>query len=313
MAKRKQVVGAVRMPDFIPFQLVKLVTAPPDGYRIQVRVENNSARFYTRNGLHWTEKFRGLAVAAGGLPDCILDGELCAVNAEGYSDFSALRSALGARGRKDELAVFVFDILFEGGEDLRLLPLAERKARLHGVLDQGGDQVQHAFRYIEESPFPPKELIAAACRMGLEGIVSKRRDAPYRSGRSDSWVKTKCRPGIEVVIGGWRTDGPRFRSLMAGVWEGGRLRYVGRVHTGYSDATIRELMPILEALQVADYPFELGDPPRKARDIHWMRPRLVADVEMAELTASGKLRQASFKGLRADKTSDDLRAESEGL
>jgi bifunctional non-homologous end joining protein LigD len=306
------------MPDFVPFQLVKLVKAPPvgegwlheikfDGYRMQVRVEDHRSRFHTRNGLDWTDKFPGLAVAAGGLPDCILDGELCAVNAAGYSDFSALRSALGARGRKDDLAVFVFDILFEGGEDLRALPLTARKALLRAVLDQGGDQAQHALRYVDESPFPPKELIAAACRMGLEGIVSKRRDAPYRSGPGDAWVKTKCRPGIEVVIGGWRTDGARFRSLIAGVWEGGRLRYAGNIHTGYSDADIRELVPILQLLETDVSPFELGDVPRKTKDIHWVTPRLVADVEMAELTASGKLRQASFKGLRADKGAEDLR------
>ena len=323
MARKQSLASPPLAPDFIPFQLVKLVASPPagerwaheikfDGYRIQIRVENNRARFHTRNGLDWTDKFAGLAVAAGGLPDCILDGELCAVNAEGYSDFSALRSALGARGRKDELAVFVFDALFHNGEDLRSLPLTDRKARLRTILEDAGPAVEHALRYVDESPFPPKELIAAACRMGLEGIVSKRRDAPYRSGKSDSWVKTKCRPGIEVVIGGWRTDGAHFRSLMAGVWEGGRLRYVGRIHTGYPDATIRELMPILEALEVDASPFELGDAPRKTKDIHWTRPRLVADVEMAELTASGKLRQASFKGLRADKTSDDLRAESSG-
>jgi bifunctional non-homologous end joining protein LigD len=291
MARRKQpIIEEARMPDFVPFQLVKLVAAPPpgdrwlheikfDGYRIQVRVERNRARFHTRNGLDWTEKFSGLAVAADGLADRILDGELCAVNAEGYSDFSALRSALGARGRKDDLAVFVFDILFEGAADLRPLPLTVRKARLRAVLEDGGVAVEHALRYVDESPFPPKDLIAAACRMGLEGIVSKRRDAPYCSGPGEAWVKTKCRPGIEVVIGGWRTDGARFRSLIGGVWEQGRLRYVGAIHTGYSDATIRELMPILEMLEVDRSPFELGEVPKKTRDIHWARPRLVADVE----------------------------------
>ena len=286
MARRKQVVEQAQAPDFVPFQLVKLVSTPPagdrwmheikfDGYRIQVRVEDHRARLHTRNGLDWTDKFPALAVAAGGLPDCILDGELCAVNADGYSDFSALRSALGARGRKDELAVFVFDILFEAGEDLRIHPLTVRKARLRAILDQGDEHVEHALRYVDESPFPPKELIAAACRMGLEGIVSKRRDAPYRSGKSETWVKTKCRPGIEVVIGGWRTEGARFRSLIGGIWENGRLRYVGRIHTGYSDTTIRELMPILLALEVDQSPFDLGDVPKKTRDIHWMRPRLV--------------------------------------
>jgi bifunctional non-homologous end joining protein LigD len=302
-------------PDFIPFQLVKLVSAPPagerwlheikfDGYRVQVRVEGHRARFHTRNGLDWTEKFSSLAVAAGGLPDCIPDGELCAVNAEGYSDFRALRSALGPRGRKDELAVFVFDILFAGAEDLRGLPLVERKARLRAVLDEGGAQVEHALRYVDESPYPPKELIAAACRMGLEGIVSKLRDAPYRSGKSDSWVKTKCRPGIEVVIGGWRTEGARFHSLIAGIWEKGQLRHVGRIHTGYSDATIRELMPILEMLEVDRSPFELGEVPKKTRDIHWARPRLVADVENGR---TDRQRQAAPSELQRVAGRQDLR------
>ena len=176
------------------------------------------------------------------------------------------------------------------------------------MLDEAGDHIEHLFRYVDESPFPAQDLIAAACRMGLEGIVSKRRDAPYRSGaRGDTWLKTKCRPGIEVVVGGWRTEGSRFRSLIAGVWDDGKLRYAGSIHTGYSDATVAEMMPILRMLETDQSPFELGDVPKKTRDIHWLEPRLVADVEMAEFTASGKLRQASFKGLRADKTADDLR------
>ena len=232
------------------------------------------------------------------------------MNGDGYSDFAALRSALGARGQKGDLAIFVFDLLFLDGEDLRGRPLIERKARLRALLEDASEPVAHALRYVDESPYTDADLIAAACRMGLEGIVPKRRDAPYRSGPSETWLKAKCRSGIEVVIGGWRTDGARFRSLIGGVWDNGRLRYVGRIHTGYSDATIRELMPILEMLEVEESPFELGDVPKKTRDIHWTRPRLVADVEMAELTVGGKLRQASFKGLRADKTADDLKAEA---
>jgi bifunctional non-homologous end joining protein LigD len=271
-------------------------------------VENGSARFHTRNGLDWTEKFPGLAVAAGALPDCILDGELCAVNSEGYSDYSALRSALGARGNKDQLAVFVFDILFEGQDDLRPYSLTTRKARLRAVLDDAGDHIEHLFRYVDESPFPPQDLIAAACRMGLEGVVSKRRDSTYRSGgRGETWLKTKCRPGVEVVVGGWETDGARFKSLMAGVWDAGKLRYAGHIHTGYSEAVVDHMMPLLRMLEREKSPFEAGEVPKKTRDIHWLEPRLVADVEMAEMTASGKLRQASFKGLRDDRTAADLR------
>ena len=144
MARHKQGIEELqRMPEFVDFQLVKLVQKPPDGpkwlhevkfdgYRVQVRVENGTARIHTRNGLDWTDKFRGLVVAAGALPDCILDGELCAVNDEGYSDFSALRSALGAKGRKDQLAIFVFDILFEGADDLRPVRADDPESALEG-------------------------------------------------------------------------------------------------------------------------------------------------------------------------------------
>jgi bifunctional non-homologous end joining protein LigD len=323
MARHKQGIEALRRaPAFVPFQLARLVPKPPegdqwlheikfDGYRMQVRVEAGQARFFTRNGLDWTGTVGApLVAAAGALPDCVVDGELCAVNAEGYSDFSALRSALGARGRKDALAIFAFDLLFEAGEDLRPYALTTRKARLRAVLERADPA---AFRYVEECPFPSRDLLTAACRLGFEGIVSKRRDAPYRGGPGDTWLKAKCRPGIEVVVGGWRTDGARFRSLIAGIYEpDGRLRYAGRIHTGYSDAEVEKMMPILRMLETDVSPFEVGQVPKKTRDVHWMRPRVVADVEMAEITAGGKLRQASFKGLRADKTAEDLRADAMG-
>jgi bifunctional non-homologous end joining protein LigD len=114
-----------------------------------------------------------------------------------------------------------------------------------------------------------------------------------------------------VVIGGWRTEGTRFRSLIAGVWDAGRLRYVGRVHTGYTGEAIAQLVPRLVELEAERHAFDLGDPPKKTRDIHWVRPELVAEIELAEFTASGKIRQGSFTGLRLDKTAEDLRAEEQ--
>jgi bifunctional non-homologous end joining protein LigD len=122
-------------------------------------------------------------------------------------------------------------------------------------------------------------------------------------------VKTKCRPGVEVVIGGWRTEGSRFHSLIAGVWDGGQLRYVGNVHAGYGDETVADLMGRLKPLETDRRAFELGYPPKKSRDIHWVRPELVAEIELAEFTASGKIRQGTFKGLRLDKTAADLKGE----
>jgi bifunctional non-homologous end joining protein LigD len=323
MARRKQdLEKSRRAPDFIPFQLIKLVKSPPagdrwlheikfDGYRLQVRIEAGRARFHTRNGHDWTSYFPALAAAAASLPDCVLDGELCAVGPTGYSDFSALRSAIPSR--TDDLVLFTFDVLWTGEHgDLRPFALEARKNVLRKLLDGADDAARTRFRWVDEfAGAEPRAVFQAACELGFEGIVSKRRDRPYMSGRSDEWVKTKCRPGVEVVIGGWRSEGSRFRSLIAGVWESGRLRYVGRVHTGYSSNDIADLMPRLQALAADRHAFELGDVPKKTRDIHWVRPELVANIELAEFTASGKIRQGSFKGLRLDKTADELRAEEE--
>jgi bifunctional non-homologous end joining protein LigD len=207
--------------------------------------------------------------------------------------------------------MFTFDIIWSAFDgDLRGEPLVARKAILAETLRAGDDLAQRRFRWVDEfAGAEPRALFQAACELGFEGIVSKRRDRPYRSGKSDEWVKTKCRPGVEVVIGGWRTEGSRFHSLIAGVWDGGRLRHVGNVHAGYGDGIVADLVSRLAPLETDRHAFELGDVPKNARDVHWARPELVAEIELAEFTASGKIRQGVFKGLRLDKTAEDLRAE----
>ena len=277
-----------------------------DGYRMQVAVRRGEATWFSRNGHVWTDRLPDVSAPLGDLPDCVLDGELCALREDGRSDFSALRSAMGFReaGRVvGDLRFFAFDCLRHGREDLRPRPLAERKEHLEALLVPGCEPLSPLLALVDPLDGEGGPLLEAACRLGLEGIVSKRLDAPYVGGakRLDTWVKAKCRPSQEVVIGGWESDGARFRSLLAGVWEGDRFRYVGHINTGYPQAVVAELLPRLRALETATSPYTAGDPPRKTSDIHWVRPELVANADIAEWTASGRLRQSSFKGLRSDK------------
>jgi bifunctional non-homologous end joining protein LigD len=306
------------MPGFLPFMHPRLVAEPPssvawlheikfDGYRMQVRVEGGVAALFTRNGHDWTVRLPEIAAAAAVLPDGIYDGELCALGADGQPDFGALRSALSP-GRTAGLVLFVFDLLWRGADDLRRFALADRKAILAERL---GPFVGGRLRAVESFPAGGRALLQSACRLGLEGIVSKRRDSRYVAGRGDAWVKSKCRPGQEFVIGGWVQERLRpFKAILVGVFDGQRLRYAGAVKTGFRAAP--GLIGRLEALETEACPFAAGDPPRKTREIRWARPELVAVVDFAEWTAAGKLRQASFKGLREDKDPAEVRRETPG-
>jgi bifunctional non-homologous end joining protein LigD len=276
-----------------------------DGYRMQLHALGGRPRWFTRNGHDWSSRFRAFDAELADLPDCVLDGELCALGEGGRPSFSALRSALG-REQVEDLVLFVFDLLWLDGRDLRDQPLHRRKAALEDLMAGAAGPL----RAVEAFPVDPMRMWRSACELGLEGIVSKRRDAPYRSGRGETWLKAKCRPSEDVVIGGWKTEhGTRFRSLLAGQVRDGRLVYIGRIHTGYSAETVMALEPRLKALKARTSPFDEGAP-KKTSDIHWVRPELVAEVEITEWTAGGKLRQASFKGLREDKDPEEAVAEA---
>ncbi|MEH3106658.1 MAG: DNA ligase D [Sphingomonas fennica] len=277
-----------------------------DGYRILLATGGGRAVAYTRTGLDWTDRFAAIADAAATLPGpALIDGEVVALDPQGRPSFSALQAALKDGGGAS-LAFFAFDLLEEGGEDLTGLSNRDRKARLAALLADPPAPIALA-EHVEGNG---EKLFAGLCAEGMEGIVSKRADAPYRGRRSPAWLKIKCLRRQEFVIVGWlpSTRGRGFRSLLLGLYEADcTLRYAGKVGTGFGAEAIEALLDRLRPLAAKTAPVEA---PRAAvRGAQWVKPKLVAEVAFAEFTGDGVLRHASFVGLREDKPARQVHRE----
>ncbi|SEM96257.1 ATP-dependent DNA ligase LigD phosphoesterase module /ATP-dependent DNA ligase LigD polymerase module [Sphingomonas gellani] len=309
---------AAPAPAFRPPQLCTLVDAVPsgsqwlhevkyDGYRALIAVggtgKGRQARVFTRSGLDWTDKFATIADAAAALPvgSALIDGEIVAFK-DGRPDFSTLKDAIGSGGA---MTLFAFDLLELDGEELTALPNVARKERLRPLLADADPVIQFAEHVLGSG----EQLFDAMCAEGLEGVVSKLADAPYKGDRSRAWLKTKCIQRQEFVIVGWLPSDKKrgFRSLLLGVNEDGALRYAGKVGTGFDAAMMDALRDRMDALARTKPTVEA--PKAAVRGARWIAPDLVAEVAFAEVTPDGVLRHSSFIGLREDKPANSVVAE----
>jgi bifunctional non-homologous end joining protein LigD len=306
-------------PAFIPPQLAIESDAPPDGvswlheikldgYRIQARKSGSRVQLLTRKGLDWTHRMRAVADAVAALPadKLTLDGEVVVLDDRGISSFAALQASFN-EGERHPLTYFIFDLLHHDGHNTRELKVRARKELLASILPKRDDGTLRFSDHIEGSG---PAIFREACKLETEGIISKC-DAPYRSGRSSDWLKSKCRLEQEFVIGGYSdsTEGPnRFGSLLLGVYDHGKLIYAGRTGTGFSQKLKRDLYIKLHKLGTTTMPFTKR-PADARRDVHWVEPKLVAQVRFANWTADNLVRQAAFLGLREDKPPTEVTRE----
>lgn len=278
-----------------------------DGYRLQARIDAGRVKLLTRSGLDWTTKFgKALVDACKALPvgTALIDGELVVEKSGGASDFSALQAAL-SEGRKEDFVFYAFDLIYLDGYDLRAVPLIERKAALERLLSGAQEILRYSGHFEEEGEL----VLRHACRLSLEGVISKLRDGPYRSGRGKDWLKAKCSARQEFVVAGYvpsTTSRKAIGSLVLGYYEDGGLVHAGRVGTGYTAAVAEDLFKRLEKLRIPSSPFAQRLPAEQARQVRYVKPQLVAEVEFRGWTADGSLRHASFRGLREDRPAKEI-------
>ena len=314
------------LPRRLEPQLATLVSSVPrsdwiietkfDGYRVLARIEGDTVRLFTRNGNDWTDKLAPLAHALArlGLTSAWLDAEIVVLNDAGIPDFNRLQKAIDSARTRD-IVMFVFDVPFLGGMDLRGVPLSARRAVLAELFEAQPDD-QGAVRFSPAFEVPPARLLGAACDMGLEGVMAKRADAPYVSGRTDSWLKLKCQHRQEFVVLGFTTRSGAARevgSLLLGYHgEDGTLHHAGSVGTGWDSAAGRDLHRRLKKLQVAQPAVSAAEirpgrwSQRRAGEEHWVKPSLVVEVAFGEWTPDNRVRHAVFRGIRTDKPASEI-------
>ncbi len=307
------------LPRFVTPCLATLVAKAPDdkrwvheikfdGYRIQARLDHGTVKLMTRKGLDWTRKFPSVAQAIARLraKTALIDGELVAADAKGVSRFSLLQQDLTS-GRQGRMVLHTFDLMHLDGHDLKPLPLTARKAALAKLLGRGhGRHVRLSRSLHERGP----ALLKRACKMGLEGIVSKRADARYHSGRGRDWLKAKCSDRQELVVAGFApstADAHAVGALVLAFYRRGKLAYAGRTGTGFTHETARTLYRRLKARQRKTSPFKPvpKDESGRRKPI-WVEPSIVVEVDFHGWTHGDRVRQASFQGVRHDKSARDV-------
>src|SRR5262245_14455564 len=317
---KRPMAGSAPLPDFVPLCLATLSETAPDGadwvheikfdgYRIQARLDHGEVRLLTRKALDWAQKFPRVAKAVKALParQALLDGEIISETESGVSSFSQLQQDL-SEGHTERMVYFAFDLLHLDGRDWTGAPLIERKQALQELLaDPPADA---PIRFSEHFEEPGPAMLQHACRLSLEGIISKRRNVPYRSGRGGDWLKTKCSDRQEFVVVGFApstVDAKAIGALILGYYDKGELRYAGRSGTGYTHKVARDLWRRLQPLRQDKPPFGKVPPEEtRARNAKWVQPKLVVEINFHGWTHGDRVRQASFQGLREDKSPKEI-------